>query len=60
VGERKLVVAVLLTGGGSVNGPRASGVAGQVYKILGEQNYFGPQQTASGGAPLLATMSCCQ
>jgi hypothetical protein len=38
----------------------ASGIAGQVYKILGEQNYFGPQQTASSEAPLLATMTCCQ
>jgi cell division protein FtsI/penicillin-binding protein 2 len=60
VGDRKLVVAVLLTGGRPINGPVASGIAGQVYKILGEQNYFGPQQTASSEAPLLATMSCCQ
>ncbi len=60
VGDRKLVVAVLLTGGRPINGPVASGIAGQVYKILGEQNYFGPQQTASGSVPLLATMSCCQ
>jgi cell division protein FtsI/penicillin-binding protein 2 len=60
VGDRKLVVAVLLTGGRPINGPVASGIAGQVYKILGEQNYFGPQQTAWNGAPLLATMGCCQ
>jgi cell division protein FtsI/penicillin-binding protein 2 len=60
VGNRKLVVAVLLTGGRPINGPVASGIAGQVYKILGEQNYFGPQQTASARMPLLATMSCCQ
>ena len=59
VGDRKLVVAVLLTGGHVVNGPRASGVAGQVYKILSEQNYFGGQQTASG-EPVLATIGCCQ
>jgi penicillin-binding protein 2 len=60
VGDRKLVVVVLLTGGGHINGPIASGVAGQVYKILGEQHYFGPQQTASARTPVLATMSCCQ
>jgi len=60
IGDRKLVVAVLLTGGGAVNGPKASGVAGQVYKILAEQNYFGPMQTASDKVPLVATMSCCQ
>ena len=59
-GDRKLVVAVLLTGGRPINGPVASGIAGQVYKILGEQNYFGSQQTALSAAPLLATMSCCQ
>jgi len=55
IGGRKLVVVVLLTGGHSVNGPIASGIAGQVYRILGEQNYFGGQQNASAGALLLAT-----
>jgi len=55
IGDRKLVVVVLLTGGHSVNGPIASGIAGQVYRILGGQNYSGGQQTASAGAPLLAT-----
>ena len=55
IGGHKLVVVVLLTGGHSVNGPVASGIAGQVYRILGEQNYFSGQQTASAGAPLLAT-----
>jgi cell division protein FtsI/penicillin-binding protein 2 len=40
VGERKLVVVVLLTGGRPVNGPVASGIAGGVYKILKGQNYY--------------------
>jgi cell division protein FtsI/penicillin-binding protein 2 len=40
VGGRKLVVVVLLTGGREVNGPVASGVAGQVYKNLSLQRYF--------------------
>jgi penicillin-binding protein 2 len=40
LGDRKLVVVVLLTGGHSVSGPVASGVAGAVYKNLSEQNYF--------------------
>lgn len=40
VGDRKLVVIVLLTGGRPVNGPVASGVAGQVYKLLSEQQYY--------------------
>ena len=34
IGGRKLVVVVLLTGGHSVSGPIASGVAGAVYKNL--------------------------
>lgn len=40
VNGRKLVVVVLLTGGGAVNGPVASGVAGQVYRNLSAQQYF--------------------
>jgi cell division protein FtsI/penicillin-binding protein 2 len=40
VGDRKLVVVVLLTGGRPVNGPVASGVAGSVYRILAGQNYY--------------------
>lgn len=40
VGDRKLAVVVLLTGGRPVNGPVASGVAGSVYRILAGQNYY--------------------
>ena len=40
VGERRLVVVVLLTGGRPVNGPVASGIAGAVYRILNDQNYY--------------------
>ena len=40
IAGRKLVVVVLLTGGHSVSGPIASGVAGAVYKNLSDQNYF--------------------
>jgi len=40
VGNNHLVVVVLLTGGGAVSGPAASGVAGEVYKNLGLQTYF--------------------
>ncbi|MGP0073387.1 MAG: penicillin-binding transpeptidase domain-containing protein [Bryobacteraceae bacterium] len=48
VAGRKLVVVVLLTGGHSVSGPIASGVAGAVYKNLSGENYFAqaaPQTT---------------
>lgn len=53
VGNSKLVVVVLLTGGRPVSGPAASGVAGQVYKNLGVQNYF----TRGHAAPPLALVA---
>ena len=40
VGNQKLVVVVLLTGGSVVSGPAASGIAGQVYKNLHNETYF--------------------
>jgi penicillin-binding protein 2 len=45
VGNNKLVVVVLLTGGKAVNGPVAAQVAGGVYKNLSGQQFF-----ASGSA----------
>jgi cell division protein FtsI/penicillin-binding protein 2 len=40
VNGRKLAVVVLLTGGRPINGPVASGVAGQFFRQLGASNYF--------------------
>ena len=40
VDGRKLVVVVLLTGGRMVNGPVASGIAGQIFQNLSQQKYF--------------------
>jgi cell division protein FtsI/penicillin-binding protein 2 len=40
VNGRKVVVAVLLTGGRPCIGPAAAGVAGNVYKNLASQNFF--------------------
>jgi len=40
VGNNKLVVVVLLTGGKAVNGPVAAQIAGSVYKNLSNQQYF--------------------
>jgi len=52
VGGRKLVVVVLLTGGKGINGPVASGVAGQVYRNLSQQQYFaGRTTTDTQGQP---------
>lgn len=46
-GNKKLVVVVLLTGGRPVNGPVASGVAGQVYRNLSQQQFFAKGSTIS-------------
>jgi penicillin-binding protein 2 len=40
VAGRKLVVVVLLTGGRPVGGAVAAGIAGDVYRRLGEKSYF--------------------
>jgi len=58
MGGKKLVVVVLLTGGRPAIGPLAAGIAGDVYKLLGEANYF------AGGFPitpanLVASQICC-
>jgi penicillin-binding protein 2 len=58
VGDNKLVVVVLLTGGHQVNGPVASGVAGAVYKNLSVENYFAQTRPASPVA-LVSNQSCC-
>lgn len=47
VGNRKLVVVVLLTGGHQVSGPIASGVAGNVYKLLSQDKYFAQNRSVS-------------
>ena len=52
VGSSKLVVVVLLTGGKPSIGPMASGVAGDVYRRLTQDNYFrASAQTASSSSP---------
>ena len=53
VGQQKVVVVVLLTGGSAVSGPTAAGVAGQVYRNLDAQNFFTP----SGGPPAAAALT---
>jgi len=58
VGERKLVVVVLLTGGRPAIGPLAAGIAGDVYRRLGEKNYFRTAQ-AMTPATLVSSQICC-
>lgn len=54
VNGRKLAVVVLLTGGRHVNGPVASGVAGQVYKNLSQQEFFARDRRFTPSADALA------
>ena len=58
VGERKLVVVVLLTGGRPAIGPLAAGIAGDVYRRLGEKNYFHAAQSITP-ATLVSSQICC-
>ena len=50
VGDQRLVVVVLLTGGSAVSGPTAAGVAGNVYKNLSAGNYFAKRSTIVSAA----------
>jgi penicillin-binding protein 2 len=57
-GGRKLVVVVLLTGGRPAIGPQAAGIAGDVYRRLGEQKYFASSQPLTP-ASLVSSQICC-
>jgi cell division protein FtsI/penicillin-binding protein 2 len=59
VGDRKLVVVVLLTGGRPVSGPVAAGVAGDLYHRLDERNYFAAAQPVTP-ASLISSQICCR
>ncbi len=58
IGNRKLVVVVLLTGGRPAIGPLAAGIAGDVYHRLTEKNYFAASQPITP-ASLIASHICC-
>lgn len=58
VGNRKLVVVVLLTGGKPSIGPQAAGVAGEVYRRLSEQKYFASKTPITPSA-LVSRAICC-
>lgn len=58
VGDHKLVVVVLLTGGRPAIGPVAAGIAGDVYRRLGEKNYF--VSTPILPASLVSSQICCR
>lgn len=61
-GPRKLVVVVLLTGGGPAIGPQAAGIAGQIYRNLSDQQYFAksePPLAPLAHASLVSAQNCC-
>ncbi|HBY64530.1 MAG TPA: penicillin-binding protein [Solibacterales bacterium] len=58
VDNNKLVVVVMLTGGGNVNGPVAAGVAGNVYRNLSGQRYFASSSRPFSPNALISTQCC--
>lgn len=56
-GPKRLVVVVLLTGGRPAIGPLAAGIAGDVYRRLGQQNYL--PGMAVTPASLVSSHVCC-
>ena len=58
LGNKKLVVVVLLTGGRPAIGPLAAGIAGDIYHRLEEKNYFAGNQPITP-ANLVASQICC-
>ncbi len=59
VGDHKLVVVVLLTGGRPAIGPLAAGIAGEIYRRLGEKNYFAASAPMTPAA-LVSSQICCR
>jgi penicillin-binding protein 2 len=59
VGDHKLVVVVLLTGGRPAIGPLAAGIAGDIYRRLGDQNWFATTRPITP-ATLVPAQICCR
>ena len=57
LGNKKLAVIVLLTGGRGISGPIASGIAGGVYHNLSDAHYFAPNQQAAAPTSLISLQS---
>jgi cell division protein FtsI/penicillin-binding protein 2 len=55
---RKLVVVVMLTGGRGVGGGTAAGVAGDVFRLLNQQNFLAAEPTITPAA-LVSSSMCC-
>lgn len=56
INGRKLAVVVLLTGGSHVSGPVASGIAGQIYRALSQQQAQPPLLVGQPESPIAMIM----
>jgi penicillin-binding protein 2 len=56
VGRHQLAVVVMLTGGHSVNGAAAAGVAGSIYRALSEESYFAADTRRNNLPEILLTI----
>jgi membrane peptidoglycan carboxypeptidase len=54
-GKNKFVVVVMLTGGKSINGPVASGVAGNVYRALSATNLYNREPNPASPTALISS-----
>ncbi len=54
IGHERIVVVVMLTGGGAVSGSAASTVGGQVYRNLINMNYYAHEDSREPAATLAA------
>jgi hypothetical protein len=59
VGQKQLVVVVLLTGGRPAIGPTAAGIAGDIYRRLTQDRYFARREQTVSPASLISTQICC-
>jgi cell division protein FtsI/penicillin-binding protein 2 len=59
VQQNKLVVVVMLTGGAPVNGPVASGIAGEIYQRLSSEQYFAGSKRGISPVAMVGVQRCC-
>jgi len=60
VGHNRLVVVVLLTGGSGVSGPAAAQIAGDMYRRLSAENFFGEKWELTATRQVSISSCCAQ
>ena len=56
---RRIVIVVMLLGTRTVNGPVASGVAGEIYRKLSEERYFVANLNSPRNPEATLSTACC-